>query len=140
MANTDNPTIVDRWKSWEPQFLALLRIAASLMFINAGTVKLFGFPDPMPPGNEAAIFSQTWIGGVLEVFGGALLLIGLFTRPLAFVMAGAMAVAYFQFHFPMGFYPSKNGGVAAALYCFVWLYFSSAGAGAWSLDNLRAKK
>jgi putative oxidoreductase len=94
----------------------------------------------MPPGNAAPIFSQTWTGGVLEVFGGALLLIGLFTRPLAFVMAGMMAVAYFQFHFPMGFFPSKNMGIPAALYCFVWLYFSSAGAGAWSVDGLLKKK
>lgn len=140
MATAPNPSLAERWKSWEPQFLALLRITASLMFINAGTVKLFGFPDPMPPGNAAPIFSQTWIGGVLEVFGGALLLIGLFTRPLAFVMSGMMAVAYFQFHYPMGFFPSKNMGVPAALYCFVWLYFSSAGAGAWSVDGLLKKK
>lgn len=133
-------SIVERWKSWSPEFLASLRIAAALMFINSGTVKLFSFPDPMPGGFTAPLLSQTGIGGILEVFGGALLLIGLFTRPVAFVMSGMMAVAYFQFHYPMGFYPSKNMGVPAALYCFVWLYFSSAGAGAWSVDGLREKK
>lgn len=110
------------------------------MFINAGTVKLFSFPDPMPGGFTAPLLSQTGIGGILEFFGGILLLVGLYTRPLAFVMSGMMAVAYFQFHFPMGFFPSKNMGVPAALYCFVWLYFSSAGAGIWSVDSLLERK
>lgn len=133
-------SITDKWVSWAPQILSLLRIAAALMFINSGTVKLFSFPDPMPAGFTAPLLSQTGIGGMLEFFGGLLLLIGLWTRPVAFVMSGMMAVAYFQFHFPMGFYPSRNQGVAAALYCFVWLYFSAAGGGAWSVDALREKK
>lgn len=133
-------SITERWVSWAPQILSLLRIAASLMFINAGTVKLFSFPDPMPGGFTAPLLSQTGIGGILEFFGGILLLVGLYTRPLAFVMSGMMAVAYFQFHFPMGFFPSKNMGVPAALYCFVWLYFSSAGAGIWSVDSLLERK
>ena len=97
---------------------------------------LFAFPAGMPPGGGTAPFlSQLWIGAVLEVFGGALLLVGLFTRPVAFLLAGEMAVAYFQFHFPQGFWPVLNGGVSAAVYCFVWLYFSAAGAGPWSLDR-----
>ena len=84
--------------------------------------------------------SQLWIGGVLETFGGLLLLVGLFTRPVAFLLAGEMAVAYFQFHAPNGFWPTMNGGSAAVLYCFVWLYFSAAGAGPWSLDAMRRKQ
>jgi len=83
--------------------------------------------------------SQIWFGGFLEVVGGALLALGLFTRPVAFLLSGEMAVAYFQFHAPGGFWPVLNGGVSAALYCFVWLYFSAAGAGPWSLDARRGR-
>ena len=103
-------------------------------------MKLLAFPIGMPPdGGTAQLMTQIWIGGVLEVFGGALLLLGLFTRPVAFILAGEMAVAYFQFHFPQGFWPNINGGMAAVLYCFVWLYFSAAGAGPWSLDARRGR-
>jgi putative oxidoreductase len=120
---------------------SLLRIAASLMFILAGTMKLFAFPMGMPPTNSTAnLFTQVGIGGILEAFGGALLLVGLFTRPVAFILAGEMAVAYFQFHAPQGFWPTMNGGVAAILYCFIWLYFSAAGAGPWSIDSILRKK
>ena len=129
-----------RWSSWGPQFQSLLRIAASSMFILFGTMKLFAFPAGMPPnGGTASLTSQVGIGGLLEVVGGALLLVGFLTRPVAFVLAGEMAVAYFQFHFPNGFWPALNGGVPAALYCFVWLYFSAAGAGPWSVDVMRRK-
>jgi putative oxidoreductase len=108
------------------------------MFMLAGTTILFAFPAGMPPnGATAPLMSEIGIGGALEAFGGALLLLGLFTRPVAFLLAGEMAVAYFQFHFRNGFWPTMNGGVAAALYCFVWLYFSAAGAGPWSLDAMR---
>ena len=82
---------------------------------------------------------QPWFGGVLETFGGGLLLLGLFTRPVAFILSGEMAVAYFQFHFPKGFWPTMNGGMPAVLYCFLWFYFSAAGAGPWSLDAKRWK-
>jgi putative oxidoreductase len=120
--------------------LSVLRIVAAFMFILSGTMKLFAFPAGMPPdGSTASMMSQAWIGGVLEVFGGGLVLIGLFTRPIAFILSGMMAVAYFQFHAPQGFWPSMNGGGPAALYCFVWLYFSAAGAGPWSLDAKRGK-
>jgi putative oxidoreductase len=133
-------TLAAKWSGWGPQLQSVLRIVASLMFILSGTVILFAFPAGMPPnGGTAPFLSQIWIGGVLEAFGGALLLVGLFTRPVAFVLAGEMAVAYFQFHFPNGFWPVLNGGAAAALYCFVWLYFSAAGAGPWSLDAKRRK-
>jgi len=118
--------LVAKWPACAPQLLSVLRIVAAFMFILPDTMKLFAFPIGMPPdGGTAKLMSQIGIGGILEVFGGALLLIGLFTRPVAFILSGEMAVAYFQFH--------------AALYCFVWLYFSAAGAGPWSLDAKRGK-
>ncbi|HET6147268.1 MAG TPA: DoxX family protein [Polyangia bacterium] len=137
MANT---SLGSKWSSFAPQLLSLLRIIAAFMFILAGTTKLFAFPSAMPGGMTAHPPSEIWVAGVLETFGGALLLLGLFTRPIAFVLAGQMAVAYFQFHFPNSFWPTVNGGVSAALYCFVWLYLSAAGGGPWSLDALRARK
>lgn len=95
--------LMAKWAAWAPRLQSVLRIVAALMFIVAGTVKLFAFPAGMPPdGSTAQPLSQIWIGGVLEVFGGALLLVGLFTRPVAFLLAGEMAVAYFQFHAPPG--------------------------------------
>lgn len=115
---------------------------AALGFMQAGSVKLFAFPVGIPPhGLPAPFLSQAWIGGFLEVFGGLFILVGFWTRPVAFILSGEMAVAYFQFHFPRGPWPSVNGGLAALVYCFVWLYFSSAGAGAWCIDEvLRSRK
>jgi putative oxidoreductase len=99
-------------------------MVAAFMFMLAGATKLFAFPTAaMPGGGTVPLASQLGLGATLEVFGGALLLVGLFTRPVAFLLAGEMAVAYFQFHLPNGFWPVANGGVGAALYCFVWLYF-----------------
>lgn len=133
--------IKNKWSAMEPHFKSILRIVASLIFILAGTSKLFAFPVGMPPnGDTAKLLSQIGIGGVLEAFGGVLLLLGLFTRPVAFVLAGEMAVAYFQFHAPQGFWPTMNGGVTAMVYCFVWLYFSAAGAGPWSLNAILEKR
>jgi putative oxidoreductase len=127
------------WSAWAPQLQSVLRIVAAAIFVTAGTTILFAFPAGMPPdGGTAPALSQIWIGGVLELIGGAFLLLGLFTRPVAFVLAGQMAVAYFQFHFPTSFWPTLNNGIPAVLYCFVWLYFSAAGAGPWSLDARRA--
>jgi len=127
--------LVAKWSSFGPQLRSALRIVAAAMFMEAGTMKIFAFPAGMPPdGGTAAFGTQVWIGGILEVACGALLLVGLFTRPAAFLMTGQMAVAYFQFHFPQGFWPTQNGGVTAVVYCFVWLYLSAAGAGPWSLD------
>jgi putative oxidoreductase len=132
--------IVAKWSSWAPQLRSVLRIVAAFMFILAGTSKLFAFPVGMPPDNSTAEFmTQTWIGGVLEAFGGLLLLLGLFTRPVAFLLAGEMAVAYFQFHAPNSFWPTVNGGVSAVLYCFIWLYLSAAGPGPWSVDAMRRR-
>jgi putative oxidoreductase len=134
------PNIVEKWKSWAPYLKSILRIVAALMFITFGTLKLFAFPVGMPPDNGTAKFlSEAWIAGFLEVFGGALMLLGLFTRPVAFILAGEMAVAYFRGHAPQGFWPVVNMGTPAVLYCFVWLYFSAAGAGPWSLDAKRGK-
>ena len=134
------PNLVSKWAASSPQLRSVLRIAAAFMFMLSGTMIVFAFPAGMPPdGGSAPLMSQIWIGGVLEAVGGVLLLLGLFTRPVAFVLAGEMAVAYFQFHSPNGFWPNVNGGVASALYCFVWLYFSAAGAGPWSLDARRAR-
>lgn len=113
-----------------------LRVVAAWMFFLSGATKIFGFPVAMPEGASAEAWSQIWIGGWLEILSGTLLALGLFTRPAAFLMSGMMAVAYFQFHAGEGnwLYPTANGGVAAVLYCFVWLWFAAAGAGPWSLD------
>jgi len=131
---------MNRWISWAPQFLSILRIVAGLLFIPIGTMKLFAWPMGMPPnGGTAVLMSEIGIGGILEVFGGALILIGLFTRPVAFILSGEMAVAYFQFHAPQGFWPMMNQGQPAILFCFIFLYLSAAGGGPWSVDALRGK-
>jgi putative oxidoreductase len=135
---TSNP--VAQWPSTEPYLRSVLRIAAAFMFTLAGTTKLFAFPIGVPPnGGTVPLWSEVGIGGGLELVGGVLLMLGLFTRPVAFLLAGEMAVAYFQFHLPNSFWPVANGGVPAALYCFIWFYFSAAGAGPWSLDALRRR-
>ena len=132
--------ITSKWVSWSPYFQSVLRIVAAFMFLRAGTMKLFAFPAVIPPaGGTVELMSQMGIAGILEVVGGVLLILGLFTRPVAFILSGMMAVAYFQFHFPGGFWPVMNGGVAAVLYAFIFLYFSAAGAGQWSLDAKRGK-
>ena len=133
--------ILGKWRDWTPQVQSILRIASAFMFILAGTTKLFAFPTGVPPnGGTVPLISEIGLAGVLEAFGGAFLLLGLFTRPTAFILSGEMAVAYFQFHFPRSFWPVVNGGVPAALYCFVWLYLSAAGAGPWSLDAMRERR
>jgi putative oxidoreductase len=125
---------------WPSRMRAVLRVVTGAVFITTGTMKLFNYP-PMPPGvPPIELMSQMGIGGLLEVVGGTLFLIGLFTRPVAFVLAGEMAVAYFQFHFPRSFFPTVNQGVAAVLDCFIFLYFVAAGAGAWSVDARLARR
>ncbi len=120
--------------AWAPRLLSLLRIVAALIFMVHGAQKLLGFP-PMAPGMAMPEpFTLLWIGGVLELFGGLLLLIGLATRPVAFILSGEMAVAYWMFHAPQGPFPALNNGDAAILYCFVFLYLAAAGPGPWSVD------
>jgi putative oxidoreductase len=134
----DKPGLVARWPAWSPYLLSVLRIVAAFLFLQFGTAKLFGFPAPVMPGGALApLGSVPWCAGVLEAFGGALLLLGVFTRPVAFLLSGEMAVAYFIAHAPQGFWPVLNQGHPAVLFCFVWLYLSSAGAGPWSVDALR---
>jgi putative oxidoreductase len=125
---------------WTSRMLAIFRIVAGLMFFQAGTMKLLGFPaNPMPNMPPIELMSQIGIGGLMEIVGGIAIMLGLYTRPVAFVLAGEMAVAYFQFHQPNGFWPSTNGGVPAVMYCFFFLYLTAAGAGAWSLDSVLAR-
>jgi putative oxidoreductase len=133
-------SVVAGWSGWAPRLLSVLRIVAAATFVLSGTMKIFAFPAGMPPdGGTAPLLSQVGIGGLLELVGGGLVLVGLFTRPAAFVLSGEMAVAYFQFHAPQGFWPVLNGGIPAILYCFLWLYVSAAGPGPWSVDALRRK-
>jgi putative oxidoreductase len=130
-----------KWARGAPYWQSVLRIVAAFIFMLHGTSKLWAFPSAMLPGGETAKpLTLPWEAGLLEVFGGGLVLLGLFTRPLAFVLAGEMAFAYFMVHLPRSVWPTVNGGVAAALFCFVWLFFSAAGPGPWSLDALFRRK
>jgi putative oxidoreductase len=128
-------TIKSRWTSWTPYLLSILRIAIAFLFMQYGSAKLFAFPGAVMPGGGTVPFaSLIGIAGTLELIGGALLFVGLFTRPVAFVLAGEMAIAYFIGHAPRGFWPILNDGAPAIFYCFLWLYISSAGPGPWSID------
>lgn len=122
---------------WAPRLLAVLRIVSALIFFEHGTQKLFDFPPRAGGAPAPELFSLLGLAAVLEIVGGILLLLGLFTRPVAFVLSGQMAVAYWMAHAPRSFFPVLNGGDAAILYCFIFLYMAAAGGGAWSLDNLR---
>ena len=122
---------------WAPRLLAALRIMSALLFLEHGLVKVFGFPPDAAPGPQP-LLSLFGIAGLIEAVGGVLLLIGLFTRPVAFLLSGEMAVGYFMVHAPADFYPAINGGDAAILFCFVFLYLFAAGPGAWSVDEKRA--
>jgi putative oxidoreductase len=134
------PGIVAKWSTWAPELRSIFRIVAAAMFMTAGTTGLFAFPAGVPPeGGTVPLMSQMGLGAVLQLVGGGLLLLGLFTRPVAFVLSGEMAVAYFQFHAPQSFWPTINGGAPSILYCFLWLYLSAAGAGPWSVDAARGK-
>jgi putative oxidoreductase len=137
---TDSNIIV-RWKSWAPQLLSVLRIVAAFLFTQVGTAKLLAFPAAvMPGGGTAPISSLAGVAGLLETVLGPLLLVGLFTRPVAFLLSGEMAVAYFYGHAPSGFWPILNMGTDAVFFCFLWLYISAAGPGPWSLDALRGER
>ncbi len=121
---------------WAPRVLSVLRIVAALLFFEHGTTKLLGFP---PSDHSPEFLSLSWIAGALELVGGALLIVGLFTRPVAFILSGEMAFAYWMAHAPRSPFPVVNAGDAAILYCFVFLYLAFAGGGPWSLDALRRR-
>ena len=126
---------------WAPRLLSVLRIVAALIFLEHGTQKLFGFPPRMGgAATSPALLSLLWFAAVIEIVGGVLLLLGLFTRPVAFVLSGEMAFAYWLSHAPRNFFPALNGGDAAILYCFVFLYMAAAGGGEWSLDRARERR
>jgi putative oxidoreductase len=130
------PTFADHLSAWTPRLRSVLRIVTAFLFMAHGSAKILHLPyqaqyDALP------LFSLIGLAGVLELFGGALVLIGLFTRPAAFVLSGLMASAYFMAHAPKAFLPLLNGGDAAVLYCFVFLYLTFAGPGPWSADAMR---
>jgi putative oxidoreductase len=120
-----------------PTLLSVLRIVLGLLYMQHGLSKLFGFPAP-PPANFQLV-SLLGLAGLLETFGGLLITVGLFTSPVAFILSGEMAFAYFMSHFPRAWLPALNGGNLAVLYCFVYLYLAAAGGGPWSLDAMRAR-
>src|SRR5215472_2209881 len=120
---------------WTPRMLSVFRIVVALLYLQHPMAKFFAFPHVAAFDNLQP-FSLIWVAGVIELVGSLLLLVGLFTRPTAFVLSGEMAVAYFMAHAPRGFFPLLNGGELAIVYCFLFLYFAVAGAGAWSLDRL----
>jgi putative oxidoreductase len=125
--------------AWAPRVLSLLRVITALLFMEHGLMKLFDFPAPQPGAPDplpALLFAAAWI----EVAGGALLALGLFTRPAALICSGEMAAAYFMAHASKGFYPALNGGEAAVLYCFVFFYLIFAGPGSISLDALMRRR
>jgi len=121
--------------AWTSSLLSVLRAVSGFLFVMHGTQKLFGFPTPMP-GGSAELPPLLLAAGVIEVAGGVLLLVGLLTRPVAFILSGEMAFAYFKTHAPQGLWPLMNGGELAALYSFVFLFIAAAGPGPWSLDAL----
>jgi putative oxidoreductase len=123
-------------QSWAPRLLSVLRIIVGLLFLEHGTSKILGFPAT-GEGGSFELFSLHGLSGVLELVGGALMTLGLFTRATAFILSGEMAVAYFIAHAPHGFFPLLNHGEPAIFYCFTFLYLAAAGAGPWSIDSRR---
>jgi putative oxidoreductase len=123
-------------QAWSPRILSVLRIMTGLLFLQHGTAKLLGFPY-IASFDNLQLASLLGVSGILELVGGVLIVVGLLTRPTAFILSGMMAVAYFIAHAPQDFYPILNQGELAVLYCFVFLYLSVAGAGPWSIDAAR---
>jgi putative oxidoreductase len=134
------PYVVAKWSAQAPYLLSILRIVAAFTYMQPGTAKLLAFPAAvMPGGGTVPLASLLGVAAILEIFGGFLQILGLFTRPVAFVLSGEMAVAYFIGHAPHGFWTVLNRGMPAVLFCFIWLYLSAAGPGPWSLDAKRGK-
>jgi len=125
---------ISNWcAGWAPHLLSVLRIITGFLFMEHGTMKLFGFPAPM---GDIPLLSLMGLAGTLEVVGGFLILVGLFTQPVAFILSGEMAFAYFMAHAPQGFWPVLNHGEPAVLYCFIFLYLAAAGGGSWSVERI----
>ncbi len=131
------PKLEGRFQSWSPTLLSILRIVSAFMFIQHGSAKLFHVPH-VPMFDGVQLMSLLGVAGTLEVVGGLMLLIGLFTRPVALILSGEMAFAYFIAHAPHAFLPMLNGGEMAVEWCFVFLYIAAAGPGAWSVDGWRS--
>lgn len=131
--------LADTAAVWAPRLLSILRIVAAFLFIAHGTQKLFGFPA-LEPKPTVELFSLFGLAGVIELVGGLLLLVGLLTRPVAFLLSGEMAVAYFMAHFPRSFWPILNNGEHTVLFCFLFLYLAAAGGGEWALDRARDRR
>ncbi len=125
-----------RLAPYSPYLHAIMRIMIGLLFMEHGTGKLFHFPV-LPGMENLPITSLPAIAGIFELIGGALIALGLFMRPVAFILSGEMAIAYFLIHAPRGFFPVLNGGELAIVYCFLFLFLAAAGPGAWSLDRMR---
>ena len=136
MSTSPSPALL---ATWTPRLLGLLRIITGWLYLQHGTAKLFGAPH-VAMFDGLQVMSLMGVAGILELVGGALLLLGLFTRPVAFILSGQMAAAYFMAHAPQGFLPILNGGELAVLYSFIFLYFAAAGGGAFSIDGLRSKE
>ncbi|MDT5293356.1 MAG: putative oxidoreductase [Acidobacteriota bacterium] len=134
MANLDSFYV-----RWTPRFLSILRIITGFLLMPYGAQKLFGFLAK-PGAPAGSLPPLMWVAGILELFGGLLIFLGLFTRPTAFILSGFMAVAYFMMHAPKGFWPILNGGELAVHYCFVFLFLAVAGGGEWSLDHLLRRR
>jgi putative oxidoreductase len=125
--------------TWSPRLLSMLRIVVALLFLQHGLAKLLHFPH-VAMFDQLQLFSLLGLAGVIELVGGTLLFVGFFTRPVALILAGEMAVAYFMVHAPRGFFPILNQGELAILFCFVFLYLVAAGGGPWSVDEIREEK
>ena len=126
------------FETWAPRLLSVLRIVAAFLYLLHGTSKLFGVP-PTPSGATVHLVSRLGTAGAIEIVGGTLILLGLFTRPVALVCAGEMAFAYFLAHAPRGLVPLQNQGELPILFCLIFLYLAAAGAGAWSVDAMRRR-
>ena len=124
--------------AWGPRLLSILRIVTAFLFMAHGTQKLFGWPADEPR-QTVDLMTQAGLAGILETFGGLLLLLGMLTRPVAFILAGEMAVAYFMAHAPRGFWPILNRGELPVLFCFFFLYLAAVGGGPWSVDATLAR-
>jgi putative oxidoreductase len=127
--------------AWRPYVLSIIRIIVALLLLQHGLSKFFGFPVPWPAGGGApAMFTLYWWAGAIEIVGSVLLALGLFTRPVAFILAGELAAAYFIGHAPQSFYPQVNRGEAAILFSFIFFYIFVAGPGPWSIDAMRGSE